>query len=69
MDKYWIKKGIKVSHDDLPAVSLTVEKIIYKDVVQKDGNKKKFTIGVKCHWVYDGRYETGVFHTSELRPA
>lgn len=66
-EKYWIKKGIQVKHPDI-GPSLTVEKILYKSVVTKDGETKKYTIGVKCHWIVAGAYHTGVFHTKELSP-
>jgi uncharacterized protein YodC (DUF2158 family) len=67
-DKYWIKKGMKVRHDSIDS-DVVVDRIVYKDVKQKDGSMKKFTQGVKCHWINDeGEFRTGVFHTSELHP-
>ena len=65
-DRYWIKKGMEVRHKDL-SVPLTVERVVYKDVAQRDGTTKKYTVGVKCHWLTpDGAYHTGTFHTKEL---
>lgn len=65
--KYWIKKGMTVLHNDIKG-DVVVERVVYKDVIMSDGTTKKYTIGVKCHWVVDGEYRTGVFHTKELRP-
>ena len=67
-NKYWIKKGARVRHQDIDS-DLTVDRLIYKDVKQRDGTFKKFTLGVKCHWISsDGSFREGTFHTTELRP-
>jgi uncharacterized protein YodC (DUF2158 family) len=66
--KYWIVKGERVRHADIES-DLVVERIIYNDVVMADGTVKKFTVGVKCHWINkDGTYHYGTFHTKELSP-
>ena len=58
---------MKVLHDNITS-PLVVEGIVYKNVTLRDGTRKKYTVGVKCHWVENGTYSSGLFHTNELKP-
>lgn len=63
--KYWIYPGVSVSHPSLPYVEIFVDEL---EREPKDESGRRKLIGVKCHWIYKGCLERGVFRTNELKP-
>lgn len=69
-DKYWIKQGLAVVHKDFLAsnIKMVVDNIVKKSGKDHMGNDRAYIVGVKCHWfTSDGKYNTGMFFTTELR--
>jgi len=72
-DRHWIKPGMQVTSILNPKIVMIVDDIkkITKEVTNPENSnlakvQKVFTIGVECHWVYNGIYQRGRFHTTEL---
>jgi len=77
---FWISEGLDVYHRNdfnqdwtlkKNATLMTVDKILKVPVKTKsDIDPQPYRIkGVACHWMKNGDYKTGRFHTKELFPA
>jgi uncharacterized protein YodC (DUF2158 family) len=76
--RYWIRAGLEVvsrndvtdlNRDRLSLYKMVVEKVVKRSKDGKNGERKVFIEGVKCHWVdNDRKYQVGQFHTNELVP-
>ena len=70
----WIKEGMVVRSIHYPDVKMVVDRIerkttetpIKTDVPGLTNIAKNFVVGVHTHWVNNGIYQTGLFHTIEL---
>lgn len=76
--KYWIRAGLEVVHRDhitdlnrdrMVLYKMVVERVIKRSKEGRDGERRMFIEGVRCHWVDgDRKFQTGQFHTNELVP-
>ena len=68
--RYWIKEGLEVVHRDSLNTKMIVDRIIFKSVKVSFEEKKemKKIVGIRCHWMDEGKYMVGEFHTKELIP-
>lgn len=63
-EKNWIKSGIICFQKDLGDIPVTVDYIKRKPIKSQPG--RNVVVGVHCHWIKDGKFEKGLFHTREL---
>lgn len=65
-NKNWLKAGIVCYHKDLGDIEVTIDRIRRKPIKAEPG--RSLVVGVDCHWVIDGTYKKGTFHTKEFSP-
>jgi hypothetical protein len=76
--RYWIRGGLEVVHRDhvtdlnkdrLVLYKMVVDRVIKRSKDGKEGERRLFIEGVRCHWVdNDRKFQVGQFHTHELVP-